>query len=401
MGPSSHQGSPTLRDIARAIGVSHVTVSLALRNNSQIPETRRVEIQDVARRMGYQPNAAASMLALHKRMRAEPQINAALAWLNRWPEPKNLRGYAEFDGYWCGAYTAAEKFGYRLEEFTCNDDLPLERLEKILIARGIRGILLPPHAADLQWSGLRWDHFSAVRFGRSIRAPRLHIVTSDQVANTMLAFQKIRRHGYKRVGFVTGRAEERGALYKAGFMMAQEGIEPALRLPVLTLEETNPAANRQRLSRWLRDTRAQAILSDVASVRAMLERIGCRIPADAGLAALSILDGGAEAGIDQNPEEIGRAAVLLVLSLINDNAQGVPATLRQILIEGSWVNGPTLPVRKGIKAASDGLEFDPAQSEASMHSSIRLSFPRREYAKAARRKANPANPLEPSDPPEI
>jgi LacI family transcriptional regulator len=369
MTSSEHLPPVTLRDVARTLGVSHVTVSLALRNSPQIPAARCEQIQGAAQRMGYRPNAAAAALALHRHRHSTPPVKAALAWLNRWPQPKKLRRYIEFDRYWHGAYAAAEKFGYRLEEFVCDNRLPLPRLENVLFARGIRGVLLPPHPVGAHWEGFRWDRFSAVRFGRSVPAPRLHVVTSDQVANTMLAFREMRERGYARVGLVTGHAAERGALYKAGFMMAQEWVEPALRLPLLTIDDRDFAASRGHLCRWLRDARPDAILSDMTETPALLAGAGCRVPDDVGLAALSILDGGAAAGIDQHPDEIGWVAVSLVLSLIHDSVRGVPAIFRQILIEGSWVDGASLPRRGQAAAAMEASSRAPrrAKVRASPH----------------------------------
>jgi DNA-binding LacI/PurR family transcriptional regulator len=172
-----------------------------------------------------------------------------------------------------------------------------------------------------------------------------HYWKGADVANTMLACDEMRARGYARIGFVTGHAAQRGALYKAGFHMAQEWVEAPLRLPSLTIDDTDAAASCKRLSQWLRQTRPHAILTDISALRAMLKRIGCRVPDDVGLAALSILDGEASAGIDQRPEEIGRVAILLVSSLMNDQALGVPSVFRQILIEGCWTDGNTLPVR--------------------------------------------------------
>jgi LacI family transcriptional regulator len=343
---SPENGGPvTLRMIAQALGVSHVTVSLALRNNPKIPAARRAQIQARAQQMGYRPNAMAAALAHHKRTASVSPIKAALAWLNAWPSPGRLRSFKEFDRYWQGAYAAAQKFGYRLEEFTCGEQMPLARLEKILLTRGIHGILLPPHPMTANWDGLNWERFSAMRFGRSIQNPRLHIVTSDQVANTMLAVEQMRRRGYKRVGFVTGHASEQGALFMAGFLMAQTEVKPAFRLPVLVLDDGQTPPHRKQLARWLALAKPDAILTDMRETRELLHAVGCRVPDDVGLAALSILDGNADAGIDQHPEEIGRVAVLLVISLINDNALGIPPVFRQALVEGSWVNGSTLPDR--------------------------------------------------------
>ena len=70
------------------------------------------------------------------------------------------------------------------------------------------------------------------------------------------------------------------------------------------------------------------------------------MPEDIGLATLTLLDGGnIDAGIDQNSEEIGRAAAQLLISLINHNELGVPAIGREVLIEGKWVDGSSLPIR--------------------------------------------------------
>jgi len=55
------------------------------------------------------------------------------------------------------------------------------------------------------------------------------------------------------------------------------------------------------------------------------------------------LDGNISASIDQHPHEIGRVATLMVISLINDFAQGLPVIFRQNLVQGSWVDGPSLP----------------------------------------------------------
>lgn len=336
----------TMHTIASAIGVSRVTVSLALRNSPKISLARRQEIQALALKLGYRRNAAATALVSHRRTATIPPIKAGLAWLNQWPSQRELRSYKEFDRYWLGAYNAAEKFGYRLEEFGCGQQMPLTRVQEILLARGIYGVLLPPHPYGVHWNGFQWERFAAVRFGRSIPNLRLHLVTSDQVSNTMLAFERIQQRGYRRIGFVTGHASGTGALFTAGFVMAQRTMPRALQLPICTLDNRSRSLrDGAPLSRWLRSAKPDAILTDVLETRDLLAKIGCQVPGDVGLAALSILDGNADAGIDQNPEEIGRVAVLLTLSLLNDNAMGVPSIFRQSLVEGFWIDGSTLPPR--------------------------------------------------------
>lgn len=48
-----------------------------------------------------------------------------------------------------------------------------------------------------------------------------------------------------------------------------------------------------------------------------------------------MLDTTVDAGIDQQPEQIGRVGLLMLNSLINDSVRGVPTIFRQILVEGS------------------------------------------------------------------
>src|SRR3954469_13573678 len=98
----------TLRDIAQKLGVSHTTVSLALRGSPKIPEARCREIQAAVEKMNYRPNPAAAALSHFRRASTAPSVRAALAWLNLWPAGLKMRGFREFDLYWKGASRAAE-----------------------------------------------------------------------------------------------------------------------------------------------------------------------------------------------------------------------------------------------------------------------------------------------------
>lgn len=335
----------TLKDIAQKMGVSHATVSLALRNSSEIAQATRERVQRVAREMGYQPNAMAAGLAQFKRDSKVKPIEHSMAWLNFWPDPKSLRHYREFDLYWKGAAASAEKFGYRLEEFAVSADMPLRRLENILLARGITAVLLPPPGpAAPRWSDFNLDLFAAVRLGAPTEAPAVHIVGSDHARNAMLAFQKIRESGYQRIGYVG--EPYRTWLYGAGFLWAQlMDCPPKLRLPPFMFNAADAANSQPAFLAWLKKERPDAIITEHAELPDMLGKVGYRVPADVGLAALTVLDCPIEAGIYQNPEEIGRAAVLVALSMIHDNARGIPPVFRQILIEGKWVDGASLPRR--------------------------------------------------------
>ncbi len=332
----------TLRDIARRLGISHTAVSLALRDRPEISVARRRQIQAAAEEMGYRPNSAASALSHFKRTSSVIPVQAAIAWVNCWPKPQQLRSYGEFDLYWQGASQAAEKFGYHLEEFILNDQMTAGRLEKILLARGIDGVLIPPQRNVIDWGALDWNRFSVVRFGRSVQTLRFHIVTADQLKNSMIAFNEARSLGYERIGFIGGYFEPYWH-FDAGYLKAKMDTADLPHPPIFPLHDHK--ADLPALIRWLKKYKPDAILTDDAGLPELLKKAGYRVPEDIGAAAMSVLDGGFDAGIDQNSHEIGRVAVLVIISLINDNARGSPPVLRQVLVEGKWVDGSSLPRR--------------------------------------------------------
>jgi LacI family transcriptional regulator len=336
-----------LRDIARRVGVTHQAVSLALRNDPRVSASLRKRVQAVADEMGYRPDPMLTALSHYRRSKVRVPVSSELAWINHWPEPKRLRTYREFDAYWRGALEEAERSGYRLEEFVLGGELPAARLEKVLRARNIRGILIPPwHTRYPDWKEFHREDFCVVRFGHSITNPRAHLVTADQLTDSVLAFDSIRARGYQRIGLVAlADAVRKRLRFLAGFMFAQSELEPGLRLPPLVLPEEQSTGNQQKLKAWLEKHRPEAVLTDHALVPGMLAQAGYRVPQDVAVAALSVLDGNADAGIDQNSEEIGRAAVQLLISLIHHNERGIPEVCRELLVEGRWQDGSTLPVR--------------------------------------------------------
>jgi DNA-binding LacI/PurR family transcriptional regulator len=352
MDPGHDSKQVTLRDIAKRLGISHVTVSHALRNLGQLSDFRRKQVVEAAREMGYRPNPMAVALGNSRTWSKAQPVAAGLAWINHWANPKELHRYKEFDLYWKGATETAAWYGYRLEEFVCDERFSLQQLAVVLRARNLQGILLPPHHEELPrgWDAFPWDQFSVVRLGHSVERPKFHVVTSDQTGNGMLAFGRMHALGYRRIGYVTSRTSR--AWFKAGFLMAQSEIREANRLPILPLNggEEN-AGDARKLGQWIKKNKPDAILSDIAALGKMIKRAGYRIPEDIGLAALSIHDGNTDAGIDQNPREIGRAAADMLVSMINHNEIGVPKICRAIKIEGGWVSGSSLPPKAGAVEA--------------------------------------------------
>ena len=344
----------TLRDIARKLGVSHATICLGLRDNPRISKARCIQIKETARLLGYRPDPMLTALSHYRRRSGSRPVSASLAWLSFWKNPEDMHAYSEFRDYWQGANDVAEAHGYRIEVFSPNPDYPLSRIQSVLLARNVSGILVPPMPATPAGpiplnDAFDWSQFPIVKFGYSIATLPAHMVASAQMFNGLLACRKMTARGYERVGFVTRRSSLDSTQFAAGFMRGQLDIPPERRVPLLLLSD-HESEYPERLAEWTRLHHPDAVLSNLSQARRLIETIGLKVPADIGLATLSIHDGLVDAGINQNPLEIGRAAAETIISLITHNARGLPAIQREILIDGSWVDGSCLPDRRAVAA---------------------------------------------------
>lgn len=344
----------TLRDVARAVGVSHVAVSLALRNDPSISEKRREQIQRVARQMGYRPDPMLSSLAAYRQGSRPAQFQSIVAWLNRWSDPAGLRRFHEFDAYWRGASAEAERLGYRLEEILWPKDLPAKRVEQILLTRNARGVLIPPCDLDLDWRGVDWSRFSLIRLGMSVKYPESHVVTTDHFREMQKAIERMVELGYRRIGLaVEGLFDRRlGAPLSASFLAGHRlmGIKEIVPPLLFRVRPDGPgyAAGLRQLRQWLRAHRPDAIMTATVRVPDMLRELGVRVPRDVGLAGTSVADVPVSAGIDQASEEVGRMAMQMLAAQIHVNERGEPPTPCRILVEGRWRDGASMPPRKPL-----------------------------------------------------
>ncbi|MEN9637355.1 MAG: hypothetical protein RL077_5759 [Verrucomicrobiota bacterium] len=97
------------------------------------------------------------------------------------------------------------------------------------------------------------------------------------------------------------------------------------------------------LRHWLAREHPDALITTLPTLRALLAKIGVRVPRDLAVATTSVLDGNFPAGIDQNCHEIGAVALRTLAGLIHQNERGVPAVFRRLLVEGRWIDGASLP----------------------------------------------------------
>ncbi|HEY1661665.1 MAG TPA: LacI family DNA-binding transcriptional regulator [Verrucomicrobiae bacterium] len=336
----------TVYDIAKKLGVSHSTVSLALRNHHRISVKRRAEVQKLAKELGYSPDPLLSRLAAHH---FKPvKIQSAIAWVNHWEQPERLRKHREFDLYWRGAAAAAKRYGYHLEDIHWLPAYSAKRFEQILLTRGIRGVLIPPHEKVPSWDDFDWGKFSIIRFGLSVPSPDSHLVTADQLRGVIMAVHKMAEYGYQRIGLVMSADYDRrlGGGFVGGFSSAGQSFHLPVVPPFLIEENvyaTKPEKALKLFSQWLKRYKPDALLTATNETPAMLRQLSYRIPEDIGVAGTS-MDVSLDAGIDQHSEAIGRIAVESLVAQINLNERGEPTDPSRILVESRWRDGKSLPI---------------------------------------------------------
>jgi LacI family transcriptional regulator len=333
---------PTMKDIAAKAGVHYTTVSLAFRNHPSIPERTRQRIRRIAEEIGYRPDPVLSSLIAYRRDLRVPQLRSVLAWATNHPTRSGWRSTRVFVEYFEGARERAQQLGYRLEEFWLREGgMSTARAGQILLARGIRGLILAPQPAAGTELALEWTRFAVVTIGFSLAAPRLSLVANHQFDSMLKLMREVAARDYQRPGLVLPREIDRRVNHSwlGGFLAAQAEWPATAHVPPFLPETFEEAAFRS----WRAAHRPDCIVTPTREVERLLRAEGAIDPARLGLAFPSVTpDEPAFSGIDEKSRRIGAAAVDLLSGLLHRNETGLPGAPQRVLIEGTWQEGTTL-----------------------------------------------------------
>jgi LacI family transcriptional regulator len=334
---------PTIRDIAKLAGVSHVTVSRALRSNPRISAPTRERIKKIANEIGYRPDPVLSALMTYRLGIRQASFQGTIGWLNTWGKPDDLRVF--FGDYWDGAAERCESYGYLLEDIRFAElgtrEQAARRVSRILRARNIQGILLPPQEGGNSVLDLDWSQLSVVTFGFTVVKPQFHAVANAQMRSCTLAIRKLRERGYKRIAYVVSRAfhERTGHNFTGAYLVDQESLNEEDRIPPLYIDYS--PGEEKAVRAWYKKYKPDVIIMEGATeTRPELEKI--INPRQCSLASLSVPAGSDLAGIRQNNAQIGRVAVEQLVARMQQGERGVPQVPYFCLIEGEWIEGRSL-----------------------------------------------------------
>lgn len=334
----------TIRDIASTLGLHYSTISLGLRGDSRINRDTQAKIKEAAERLGYRPDPMVKALSVYRTGLRSSTYHATLAWLTGGDYPI-YRPEFQFFGFFEGARQRAKELGYLLEEFPLKQAaMSHRRFSEMLQTRGISGILVAPQ--PLNRSRVRipmnWSPFSAVSFGYSLAWPSLHSVSNNHFSTIQLAIRQALKRGYTRIGLcLHKRTNDRVAGASVGGFVAELMRRPSLPIiPPLLLQS---GSSKAAMVEWLEKHRPDVVIGSTNPLlRGLVDATKASVPTDLGTISLNATMGHFQTGIDQNLPEIGKAALELLVEMINRGERGIPPLQHRLLVEGTWNEGETL-----------------------------------------------------------
>ncbi len=330
---------PRMADVARAAGVSTMTVSRAFRSDGSVSDKRRDEILKIAEAMGYVFDRGASEM----RTKKTGFVAVCVPSINNPNFADTVRGLTDA----VAAHDLEVLLGYTNYQVDREEQMIRQLLrrkpEAIIVTGGAHTLAARTLLERARIPVIEtWDEPSEP-VGYSVGF-------SNAIAGEMMADHFIAR-GYRRFAFIGGKTENdtRGVARRRGFVRKLEaaGLGPVhlVTLGKPPIEARHGAEGARMLLEMHPQTEAVMCVSDGAAFGAMSEfqRLGLSIPGDMAVAGFGAFEVSAYAipaitTIDPNAHVIGQTAGTLIVQLLRDPASH--AMKRHAAIE------PTLVVRQ-------------------------------------------------------
>lgn len=213
----------TIKDIAREVGVSTTTVSRALNNKDAISPATSKRILELAKKMGYTPNAVARGL----KASTSKTIGVVITDISDPFFAPIVRGIEK----------VARQEGYHLILSDTDEDYQTEKEAlETLIERRVDGLLIVPVQTSFQdIVELKKKGLLFVLIGRHFDFELLETdcVCTDDVEGAALAVTHLLERGHRRILFINGptyvsSAKERLAGYKRALFEAGVKLDESL-----------------------------------------------------------------------------------------------------------------------------------------------------------------------------
>jgi DNA-binding LacI/PurR family transcriptional regulator len=334
---------PTIRSLARTLGLSVATVSEALRDSPRVTAPTRERVKRAAERAGYQRNPLLGATLSALRRSRHQGFSGVLALVDVTADERTelMLFHREVAR---GAEARAQALGFRTELFWIGPKAPalsVARLNGVLRARGIHGVIFLPFDRAQDFSGFELDQLAAVGMDHRLLNPSLHTIQADHYLSMRRALQQLTDRGYRRIGLcLEGRKDERvDSKWSSGFLSFFRLSGRKLAVPPLIV----PKLDTTVFQTWFRQHRPDLIIGHEQAIVDWLAARRLRVPEDVGFFRINVTERSKPcAGLDLMPQRLGATAVETVVGMLHRREQGIPPHPNSISIDALFVDGPTL-----------------------------------------------------------
>ena len=330
----------TLADIARALGVSKMTVSRAINNHPEISPETRARILEAAQRMNYRPNQFARALTTNR------------SYLLGVVVPDLMHSY--FAEICRGIETVAKPLGYQNLICSTDENAASEQAEIEALWPRTDGLILASSASPEETKFYRRmirDRARIVLIDRQLEGLKCPTVTTDDVKVGLLATEHLIGLGHGRVGHLKGTVASTAQLRFEGFKKALAKHRIPFDASLVRECGFTESDGYRSMTEWLRNGDVPSAVfaaNDPAAIGAMaaISEAGFRIPEDVAIVGGGNIHYGDMLKIPLttvawSTSEMGQAAGRLLIDLV----EGKRGTKEQhVIVE------PELVVRQSCGA---------------------------------------------------
>ncbi|HKB90420.1 MAG TPA: LacI family DNA-binding transcriptional regulator [Opitutaceae bacterium] len=333
---------PTLRSIAHVLGISHATVSCALRGSPLVNQKTAQRVLQTAKKMGYRTNPLASEMMGELRRSQNTGFHGTFAAVDIFEPDRPAYAVMYHAALVEGARKRAAELGFKMETFVIGKGkVPLEKLDDMLRARHIHGLLVLPAWNEPNVSALDFSQYAAIYTDYSIEHPALHSVCPDHYRSMMMVLERLRMQGYRSPGlFVNKHMNERiKNLWEAALVAFQSRFSGIAEIPTLNSTQLT----QEEFGIWFNTHNPDVVIGHQTHVIGWLHALGASVPDTNGFVCLNVLMNTVPAaGLDLQPRLIGARAAEMLADQLYRNERGVPETASTTTIIARWADGPTL-----------------------------------------------------------
>jgi DNA-binding LacI/PurR family transcriptional regulator len=333
----------TIKDIARALGISPSTVSRALKNHPDISPRTRKAVKELADKLHYEPNA----IALSLRSKSSRTIGIII--------PEIVHYF--FSSVISGIEEIAYKSGYTVIICQSNEDYDKERnIIHTLMSNRVDGVLV-----SVSKTTTRYDHFLELQasgipivfYDRVLNIPNSDRVIVDDFSGAYKAVDHLIRMGCRRIAHLATSQELMiGRNRKAGYIQALKDHNIEIDEEIVLRCDTDKHA--QKCIPYILSLQKKVdgifAVNDLTAMTAMsiIKRSGYLIPDEIAIVGFSnsvysSMTDPALTTVEQQGYEVGRRAISLLLDRIQSD-EPIESRVEQIktelIVRGSSLREP-------------------------------------------------------------